>query len=199
MQLVTDMRKVAWALAAVWVAAAAAADDGTAWLSWDNGTASNYTYNAYNQWLGNDFSVATLSGYRYVTKMRLYYVADWPNAPWEGGRIGLFRFSGGEPGTMFWGPAFVKPTGAGWNEFTVGRSLGTMTAFAAAWEQFYGGTNFDCVAYDTGPNQGHTWVQSGGSWNLVSANRNLMLRVEVTDEYTAATPASLGRVKALYR
>ncbi|UCH78546.1 MAG: hypothetical protein JSU81_00950 [Candidatus Coatesbacteria bacterium] len=174
------------------------AGDGTVWLSWDNGTASG-TNVTLPQWVGHDFDLSTLAHYTYVRRFRMYMRA-WPNRRWDGGRIGIYSFGGGVPGSLLWGPKFVTPTREGWNDFAVGYYLGARRKFLPAWETFYNYPDGDTLCLDTGPARAHTWAYYGGQWqSFEGPNANLMLRVQVDDEHNpSVAPASLGRVKALY-
>jgi len=173
--------------------------DGSVWLSWDNGTpsATNVTLSG---WIATDFDVSTLERYTHVNRFRMYMRA-WPNRRWDGGRIGICSFQGGVPGSLLWGPEFVIPTQEGWNEFDADCFLGSRPRFLAFWDQVYSYPNGDTLCFDTGPARSHLWTYYGGSWGpYVGAEANLMLRVRVDDEHNpAVAPASIGRVKALYR
>jgi hypothetical protein len=175
------------------------AGDGSVWLYWDNGTPSG-TNVTLPGWVGYDFDVSTLENYTYVSRFRMYMRA-WPNRRWDGGRIGVFSFTGGLPGSLLWGPGFVMPTQQGWNDFEADCFLGSRTKFVAYWDQFYSYPNCDTVCFDTGPARGHAWQYYGGSWApFQGPNANLMLRVQVDDKHNpAVAPSSLGRVKALFR
>jgi len=174
-------------------------------LKWDNGTSSwSYIwYTGAGSWVGNDFSVATLTCYRNITKMRLYLRAGWPNATWEGGRMGVYAFAGGVPGSLLWGPTWFVPTGAsGFKDFDIAYNLPTGTnTFIVAWEQFYNYPTADCYNLDSNPTfAGHSWDYYGGSWGVMSNTvgyNNLMLRCLV-DQNPGVAPASVGRIKAIY-
>lgn len=173
--------------------------DGSVWLSWDNGTASS-TNHTFSGWVGHDFDVSTLKNYTYVSRFRMYMRA-WPNRRWDGGRVGIFVFAGGVPGSLLWGPTFVMPRQEGWNDFDADCFLGSRTKFLAFWDQFYNYPNGDTLCFDTGPARSHKWIYYGGSWAPYrGVEANLMLRVQVDDEHNPEVePASVGRVKALYR
>jgi hypothetical protein len=151
-------------------------------------------------WVGCSFDVSTLENYTYVSRFRMYMRA-WPNRRWDGGRIGICGISGGVPGSLVWGPTFVMPTQEGWNDFDADCYLGSRPKFLAFWDQFYNYPNGDTLCFDTGPARTGKWLYSGGSWGpLASPNANMMLRVQVDDEHNpGVAPASLGRVKALFR
>ncbi len=174
--------------------------DGSVWLYWDNGTphGTNVAFTA--AWVGHEFDVSTLENYNYVRKFRMYMRA-WPNRRWDGGRVGIFVFAGGLPGSLLWGPTFVMPRQQGWNDFEADCFLGSRTKFLACWDQVYNYPNGDTLCFDTGPRRGHTWRYYRGSWmSFEGPNANLMLRVQVDDEHNVEVePASVGRVKALYR
>ena len=192
-------------------ASGAAYRDGTLELSWDNGTRrwSIAWYTGAGAWVGNDFDLATISGYRAISKIRFYSRSNWPNSQWDGFRLGVFDFRGSVPGSMLWptgGGYFFKPSGLSghvWVEINICWTCPT-TAFVAAEEQFYNWPNCDPFALDTNTTfLRHSWEYYGGNWGLLSTAgdpyRNLMLRVVVDNETLAVSPASLGRVKALYR
>ncbi len=60
------------------------------------------------------------------------------------------------------------------------------------------------ICIDSNPSfLGHSWQYYGGRWTpydnpYTRPYRNLMVRVVVDNDTLAVTPASLGRVKALY-
>ena len=173
--------------------------DGSKWLSWDNGTASA-TNVTMSGWIGHGFDVSTLEDYTYVNKFRMYMRA-WPNRSWDGGRIGVCGFQGGVPGSLLWGPEFVMPAQQGWNDFDAACFLGSQTKFIAFWDQVYAYPNGDTLCFDTGPERVGKWVYIRGAWSpYTGAEGNLMLRVRVDDKHNpAVAPASIGRVKALFR
>jgi len=175
------------------------AGDGSVWLLWDNGTPNNINVTLPG-WVGYEFDVSTLENYNYVRKFRMYMRA-WPNSRWDGGRIGIYSFSGGLPGALLWGPKFVMPTQEGWNNFRVDYFLGSRTKFLACWDQLYNYPDCDTLCFDTGPSRRGKWIYSGGLWGpYIGVNANLMLRVQVDDEHNpGVAPASVGRVKALFR
>jgi hypothetical protein len=186
--------------------------DDTLELSWDNGTRQwNIAwYTGAGAWVGNDFNLATISAYRNLSKIKFYTRSNWPNAQWDGFRVGVFNFSGSVPGSLMWpagGGYFFKPSGLSghvWVEINVGWTC-PVTAFVAAQEQFYNWPNCDPWAVDSNPTfRRHSWQYYGGSWSTISSPNiapyfNLMLRVVVDNEASAVKPASIGRVKALYR
>ncbi len=173
--------------------------DGSVWLYWDNGKPNNINVTLPG-WAGYDFDVSTLENYTYVSRFRMYMRA-WPNRRWDGGRIGIFTFSGGIPGSLLWGPRFVMPAQEGWNDFEADCFLGSRRKFLAFWDQFYNYPNGDTLCFDTGPARALKWVYRNGIWGpLGDPNANMMLRVQVDDEHNpAVAPASIGRVKALFR
>lgn len=180
-------------------------------LSWDNGTLSYSIawYTGAGSWVGNDFNISTISTYRAVEKIRFYTRDNWPNSQWDGFRVAFYNFSA-VPGSMLWptggGGYFFKPSGLNghiWVDIKIGWTC-PATAFVAAVEQFYNYPNMDPFALDTNLTfLQHTWQYYGGSWSPLNVGtipyRNLMLRVVVDNETLAVGPASLGRVKALYR
>jgi hypothetical protein len=195
--------------------AVAACTDDTLELGWDNGTRRWNVgwYTGAGSWVANDFDLATISTYRALSKIKFYTRSNWPNAQWDGFRVGVFNFSGSVPGSLMWptggGGYFFKPSGLSghvWVEINVGWTC-PVTAFAAAQEQFYNWPNCDPWAVDTNPTfLRHSWQYYGGSWSPLSSASieiapyyNLMLRVVVDNETLGVAPASLGRVKALYR
>lgn len=188
-----------------YVAPAAPYTDAILELRWDTGTASwsHCSYTGSGQWVGVDFSIATLTAYRDIASMRMYCRISWPNAIWEGGREAVFAFAGGTPGSMLWGPTWIRATANGFNNFAVGWVLPAgETAFVLAWEQYY---NYPvCDPYSVDNNAvpaGHSWTCYGGSWSRLSHTHgynNLMIRALVNNEIIGVAPASLGRLKAVY-
>lgn len=158
-------------------------------------------------WRGNDVDVSSAGTPLVVRRLRFYSSPEYPNHRWDGMRFALFSFSSA-PGSMIWPPSGIPKWGigsgenAGWFDVSVGWQLpaGT-TKFVAALDQYYNNPDFDPAAGDIGPNTNHTWVYQENAWNLSNgSNRdfNLMLRV-VVEKNTAVQPASLGRVKAVYK
>ena len=181
--------------------------DGTLELKWDNGIPIwliTY-YTGSGSWVGNDFDISTISAYRNVESMRIFSGPTWPNGRWEGWRLGIYSFTA-VPGSLLWGPKYVIGTSSNyaWNNFAVNWTLpAPNTAFVAALEQFYDYPNMDAHCVDNNLTfLRHTWLYYGGTWGPYSNSKgyyNLMLRVVVNNETLAVAPASLGRVKALYR
>jgi len=180
--------------------------DGTLELKWDNGISawliSHYT--GMGTWVGNDFDISTLSGYRAVESMRVYSGPSWPNGRWDGFRLGIYSFTS-VPGSLLWGPKFVVGSGSSnaWRDFSVNWTLPAGTdAFVAAVEQYYDYPNNDPHVVDN--NRvflRHSWLYEGGTWgpNTNSTGYyNLMVRVIVNDSTVAVEPASLGAVKSLF-
>ena len=190
-------------------AAAAPGSDATLELKWDSGTVRWWLiwYTGADTWVGNDFDVSTVAAYAAVQAIKLQARYDWPNLGWDGFRLGIFAFAGGVPGSLLWGPKFVKPTGStGWKEFTVGWTLPTgVYQFVAAQEQYYNWPpNGDAFGIDNNPRfLGHSWQYLRGAWSPfeqsnIAPYRNLMIRVIVNNSTLAISPVSIGRVKALY-
>jgi len=178
-------------------------------LSWDNGARqwSMAWYTGAGSWVGNDFDLATISTYRALEKVRFYTRDNWPNAQWDGFRVGIYTFAS-VPGSLMWptsgGGYFFKPSGLHghiWVEINIGWTCPT-TAFVAAVEQFYNYPYCDPFALDNNRTfRGHSWQYYEGQWkpNMgYEGYRNLMLRVVVDNSTLAVAPASVGRVKALY-
>jgi len=192
-----------------WGTDAAVADDAdvAVELKYDNGTRSYFVSSMQGRdyWVGNDFDITMISDFRAITRIRVYSTPTWPNPKWDGFRVGVFAVAGGRPGSLIWGPEYVKPAraGYGWVNCPVRWSLpAANNAFVAAVELFYNYPNCDPYAVDANPTFiGHSWNYSRGSWSPLSGvvgYRNLMLRVVVNNDTVAVTPTSLGRVKALY-
>jgi hypothetical protein len=207
------MKKFALFMALLVVASAFAADmasapapdtnapvphtDAATELKWDNGTGAG-------AWVGNDFNVSTLTCYKNITSLRLSTRSGWPNATWEGGRMGVYAFAGGVPGSLLWGPSWFLPTAAGWQDFAVNYNLASGTnAVIMAIEQYYNNPTADAFNLDSNPTfMGHSWQYYSGSWSLLSITsvapyRNIMLRCMV-DQNSGVAPASVGRIKAIY-
>ncbi len=182
------------------------ATDATVELKWDSGFTMWWMcwYTGRDTWVGTDFDISTISGYRAVHAIKLQSRWDWPNVGWDGFRIGIFDFRGGVPGSLLWGPKFVVPTGSiGWKEFSVGWTLPSgRYKFLAGQEQYYNYPNCDPYALDNNTSfQSHSWQYLRGAWaphQGYQGYRNLMLRVILNNATLALTPTSIGRVKALY-
>ena len=187
--------------------------DSTLELKWDNGNRrwSWSWYTGAGYWVGNDFNISTLSGYRAIRKMKFYTRDDWPNRGWDGFRVAFFDFPGSVPGSRLWPTSgsgyFFKPSGLHghvWVEINICWTCPS-TAFVAAVEQFYNHPNSDPYAVDSNTTfLRHSWQYIGSQWRPAEfyypydLYRNVMLRVVVDNETVAVAPASLGRVKALY-
>jgi hypothetical protein len=134
------MKTLAVICAAVWAAAALAADTTissgagaadsgpgsypgeTRELRWDNGTRQYLVcwYTGEDTWAGNDFSARFDNDTKYVriVSVRVYTSNKWPNERWDGFRVGIFKFEGDPepvPGDRLWPQTgngyFFKPTG----------------------------------------------------------------------------------------
>jgi hypothetical protein len=183
------------------------ASDATLELKWDNGVplAHHVNETGAGYWFGNDWDLSTISDYRVISMIKIYSLEDWPNAQWDGLRLGIYAFAGGAPGSLLWGPKYFKATraGDGWCGYSVGWTLPAGNkAFVAAAEQYYDPPNADSFAVDIERTfWGHSWERQTGRWEklkpFVSGFRNLMLRV-VVNNAPGVAPTSLGRVKALY-
>lgn len=185
--------------------------DATLELKWDSGTTKYWVawYTGAGSWAGNDFDISTVGAYSRVKALRFMTCVEWPNAHWEGFRVGIYLFSG-VPGELLWptggGGYFFKPTGpTGWKDVPVDWKLPYgVKRFVGAVEQYYDYRNCDPFFIDDNPTfLGHSWQYYGGRWRLFSQSqflpyRNVMVRVVVEDT-VAITPTSIGRVKALYR
>jgi len=176
-------------------------------LSWDTGSVNGATawYTGAGSWGANDFNISTLAAYNRVASARIYYYPNWPNSILEGNREAVWSFLGGTPGSLLWGPTYVRGTTAmGWNTFAVGWTLGAVTAFVMAFEQYYNYPVCDPVLnWSWAGTTGHSWYYYAGAWasfpQLGYGNYPLMIRCTVDDSFSGVAPASLGRVKALYR
>jgi opacity protein-like surface antigen len=182
-------------------------EDAVVDLQWDNGTRSNYIcfYSGAGTWLVNDFDLSQIPDYTRVTRLLVYTSPTWPNAQWDGFRIGLYGFSGSTPTSLLWGPKFVKAglTSAGWANFSVAWTLPpTQLRFAAGFEQYYNYPTCDPHTVDNNRTfRLHSWLYYGGTWRSYTNSTgyyNLMIRVRVSNAYVGLTPTSVGRVKALY-
>ncbi|MEE9456779.1 MAG: hypothetical protein V3W11_06485 [bacterium] len=183
--------------------------DGPLELKYDSGTQRYFVawISGAGNWVGNDFDISAISTYRAIMRVRFYSTPTWPNSKWDGFRVGIYAYAGGQPGSVLWGPEYFKPrkAGAGWVNCAVGWTLPPANdAFVAAVEQYYNYPNLDPFALDNNPTfRNHSWQYSRGSWRPFSqANvapyRNVMLRVVVNNVPVGVTPTSVGRVKALY-
>jgi len=191
------------------VVAAREADDQLE-LGWDNGTRRSAMgwYTGAGAWAGNDFNLSTLSTYTAVEKVKFYTSDVWPNAGWDGFRVGIYNFSASVPGSLLWptagGGYFFLPAGLHghvWVEIPIGWTSPS-TFLLPAIDQCYNYPNIDPHELDT--NQvfrGHSWQYYQGAWSPLEGTagyRNLMLRVVFDNSTVGVAPASLGRVKALY-
>lgn len=176
-------------------------------LKWDTGEWGMTVVSSKGRdlWYANDFDVSTLKAEWRVKAMRVYCDRRWPNGVWDGYRVALFDLIGGVPGTIIWPsggkPKYVKPNisgEAGWCRFGVEWALpASKKTFLAAMEQYYDPPKCDGLCSDNEMyNKGHTW-RHYKTWERYYWH-NFMMRV-VVGEASAVLPASLGRVKALYR
>ncbi len=181
--------------------------DGPLELKYDSGTKQHFMawYSGAGAWVGNDFDISAISAYRAIMRVKFYSTPAWPNSKWEGFRVGIYAYAGGQPGSLLWGPEYFKPrrTTAGWYNCAVGWTLPAGTdAFVAAVEQFYNYPNIDPFALDNNRTfRNHSWQYYQGNWAELTGYdryRNLMLRVVVNNVPVGVTPTSVGRVKALY-
>jgi hypothetical protein len=177
-------------------------------LGYDNGTRKYLRIwsPGKDSWFGNDYDITMISDYRDIVRVRVFSDPNWPNPGWAGFNVGIFAFSGGQPGSLLWGPKFHKPLRRtpGWVSFSVDWVLpASDNAFVAAMEQFYEyPPNADPHAVDTNPTFiGHSWRFVEDKWGPLTYQdgyQNLMLRVVVRKVNVSVAPTSLGRVKALY-
>jgi hypothetical protein len=176
-------------------------------LKYDSGTQQYFTgwYTGAGSWVGNDFDITMISGFRAIKSIKLYSSPSWPNSKWDGFNVGVYAFAGGRPMSLLWGPTYFKPrrTSPGWTSCPVNWTLPAANkAFVAAVEQFYSYPDMDPFALDNNRTfVGHSWEYYEGNWSLMTGwggYRNLMLRVVVDNTTVVVAPTSLGRVKALY-
>lgn len=178
-------------------------------LKWDNGSLSYRVcyLSGSDTWFANDFDVSQFPEYRWVTRLKLYSQAEWPNNRWDGFRIALFSYTGSVPGSIIWGPKFVRgssiPFGWRWCSFVVEYTLPAgHNRFAAAAQQYYSYPNCDPHGVDSNPTfLGHSWSYAGGRWSPYATGtpyRNIMMRVVVSNNTSAVAPTSFGLLKALY-
>jgi hypothetical protein len=200
------------AIVALSLAFAAAALAAQHELRWDNGV---FRYAVHFQkgkgtWAAIDFDTSTLK----TTKWRLNrvraYLAWTTNERWDGMRLAVFDLAGGKPGKIIWPksgtPKFVMPYGTPryictWCEFPVGYEL-PRHEFVVALEQFYNHPNCDSygVGYGRGFGEQHTWFKYGAQdWELTGIGNWMFRAVVAGPTNISVAPASLGRVKALYR
>jgi len=178
-------------------------------LKWDDGSPTwlKIWYTGVEAWAANDFDISTLGGSWWIETIRVMSGASWPNGVWDGFRLGVYSFAGGVPGSRVYGPRFVRGGGAGyrWCDFNFGMwewSLGGYPEFMVGVEQYYDYPN--CDPYTLDGNRTflrHSWQYYAAYWQPMEGSfgyRNLMVRVVISD-LMAVTPASLGRVKALYK
>jgi hypothetical protein len=181
-------------------------EDGVVELRWDTGTRSYLVCEGYGagKWFANDFDLRQFPDYTRVTRLLVYSGPSWPNARWDGFRIGIFSFNGSVPGSLLWGPKFVRGglTSPGWANFTVAWTLPpTQSRFAAGFEQYYDYPECDPHAVDNNRTPlRHSWSyygRWGGYWNS-TGYYNLMIRVRVSNAYANLMPTTVGRIKALF-
>jgi len=164
--------------------------DATMELKWDDGSVRNYWawYTGTNAWNVQEFDISTIASYNYIEYITV-------QLSYHGGRVGIYDFSGGSPGSLLWGPSSNGSSG----RFTVGWSLGEVQRFGAAWNQYSNYPNCPYWAV-AGGTTAHAWYYYNG-WSHGSGQfgGTFMIRAVVDDEHNAAVaPSSLGRVKALY-
>ncbi|UCH78545.1 MAG: hypothetical protein JSU81_00945 [Candidatus Coatesbacteria bacterium] len=183
--------------------------DGRLELKWDNGLGAWVMcwYTGADSWVGNDFDISTLGGSWWIETIRVMSTASWPNGRWDGFRLGVYAFAGSLPGSRFHGPLYVRGGGSGyrWCDFDFGMWVWSLLGhkrFVVSLEQYYNYPACDPYVLDNNRTfQGHSWQYQGGRWEPLvgtAGYRNLMVRVVISD-LMAVTPASLGRVKALYK
>jgi hypothetical protein len=181
-------------------------EDAVVELRWDTGTRSYFVCEAYGtgKWFANDFDLRQIPDYSRVTRLLVYSSPSWPNAAWDGFRLGIFAFNGSVPGSLLWGPKFVKAglTSAGWANFSVAWTLPpAQLRLAAGLEQYYDYPACDPHAVDNNRTfLQHSWFYHGGwgGYRNSTGYYNLMIRVRVSNAYVGLMPSSIGRVKALY-
>ncbi len=199
---------------ATWAAASdlqekvsAAGTDGLLELAWDNGTQSYMLvwYTGPHNWVGVDFDISMIQSYRRIDTVRVYSRAAWPNGVWDGFRVGVVSMVGSMPGSLLWGPTWIRGSGttSTWVDAHADFTLPAGTnGFLVGMTQYYSHPNCDPYAVDNNPTfTNHSWSQYGTTWSAYTNGginyRNLMIRA-VVDTVTAVEPASLGRVKATY-
>jgi hypothetical protein len=176
-------------------------------LKYDTGTRSylNVSFYGEDHWYGCDFDISQFSEYRGVTRIRVFSDPGWPQPGWDGFNVAIFEFVGTVPGSVLWGPKFIKPrrTTPGWVRCKVNWTLPAGNdRFVAAMEQYYDYPECDCFATDDNLTaSGHSWQYVEDSWAYFGGNygyKNIMLRVVVDNVTVRMTPTSLGRIKGLY-
>jgi hypothetical protein len=179
-------------------------------LKWDTGKVrvrAVFT-EGLGSWYANDFDVSTLRA-RHIDRVKIMSTGYYINGRWDGFRIAIFDFDT-SPGSIIWPesrePKYVVGSGENpyeWCEFDVGWTLprGHET-FVVGQEQFFRGLACDPYCLDDDEVfRLHTWYKMGiQNWRLRTSGTgaNLMLRVILRTD-PAVEPASLGRVKALFR
>ncbi len=190
-------------------------------LKWDNGIRgySICWYDGRDNWLGVDFDASSVSATPKIIKIKVFTRDDWPNDRYDGFYVAIYSWVNDAPGSIIWptdGSAeYFKPEGLPhgdvWAELTVGWVCSS-PRFVVAVNQFYDEPNCDPLALDTYLTpSGHNWMCYKGTWSpfdpssLNIDNENLMIRVVVDESGSAAgfdgsrTPASVGRIKALFQ
>jgi hypothetical protein len=189
-------------------------------LMWDSGRRSYSLcwYEGRDNWLAVDFDASEISTTPVITKIRVYTRDDWPNEGYDGFKVAIFPFEDDEPGPVespIWPengePHLFEPTGLPhgdvWADIQVGWTSPSYL-FVVAINQYYDEPNCDPLALDDEvmPSE-HNWMCINKSWepfdpsSLNIEYENIMIRVEVQGSGTehSITPASLGRIKTLYR
>jgi hypothetical protein len=156
-------------------------------------------YTGADSWVGNDFDLTTIGSWYVIHKARFYQWPGWPNGSYEGYRAGIYSFTGGIPGSLLWGPTWMAHTGGAWNEWpNINYWLpGGATQFMMCGEQYYNYPSCDNASI-AGQAGGHSWYYFNGWSKLTDLGYGDGLMLRCTVMCTDVTPASLGRVKALY-
>jgi len=182
--------------------------DATLELAWDNGVPfadAGAFFTGADKWGGVDFDITTLSSYHYVASGKIYYWPGFPNNEFEGNRMAVWSFVGGNPGSILHGPTFVRATAFGWNAYAADYNLGATTAFVLGFEQYYNYPYCDPIyTMSSTGTPSHSWYYYGGVWRPMNqmgyGNYPLMYRAIMNDTgFAAVAPTSFGRVKAMYR
>jgi hypothetical protein len=186
-------------------------------LKWDNDRKSYSLcwYEGRNHWLAVDFDASEISAMPVITKIRFYTRDDWPNEGYDGFYVAIFSWVDEGPGTIIWpedgDEYFFEPAGLPHGDVWADLQVNWMCPdyrFVVAVNQYYDEPDCDPLALDDNPKpSGHSWMYVNNAWSKFDPSSlnidyaNLKIRAVVQDSGVehSMTPASIGRIKTLYR